>query len=69
MPCNKVELLNASYRKKHEYIWFRDRDLNGFYVIQDFQDWLGLGIPLGQPFSLDFKFQTFLQNYISVFIL
>ena len=23
-------LLNVSYHKKHDYIWFRDKDLNGF---------------------------------------
>ena len=23
-------VLNASYHKKHEYIWFRGGDLNGF---------------------------------------
>ena len=37
-------------------------DLNGFTDIQNFQDWLGLGMPLDHPSSLGF--QISLQNYI-----
>ena len=41
--------------------------LKGFCDILDFQDRLGLCMPMGQTLSLGF--QTVLQNYISIFII
>ena len=58
----RLVLLNASYHKKHDYIWF---NLNGFWDIRTSRKvrapaWLRVW---------DFKFQTFLQNLLSVFII
>ena len=55
-------LLNASYRKKHEYIWFRGEDLNGFLDINT----LTIGWALAcLKFSLcvqNFKISNFLAK-------
>ena len=37
-------LLNVSYHKIHEYIWFRGRDLNGFRDIKTFMK-MERGVP------------------------
>ena len=42
-------LLNASYHEKHEYIWFRGGDLNGFGDIKPFMKWRGWGMPRHTP--------------------
>ena len=40
-------LLNVSYYKTPEYIWFRDGDRNGFQDIKPFYEVKGVGMPLG----------------------
>ena len=37
-------LLNVLLNKKHEYIWYRGGDLNGFWDISDLKNWLALGM-------------------------
>ena len=47
--------LNASYSKKHEYVWIRNRDLYGFRDIKPIMKSMGWGMPrnaTGTSFSV-----------------
>ena len=37
-------LLNVSYYKIYEYIWFKGGDMNGFRDIKAFMKWRGWGL-------------------------
>ena len=46
---SKSLLLNASYHEKHEYIWFRDGDLNTFQDIKPYMKMNRVGHARAHP--------------------
>ena len=64
LGTSQTVLLNASYCKKHKYIWFKGGDLN----IQEFKNCFSLGMPVGQPLGLKFSISNFLAKlYINIY--
>ena len=45
-------LLDGSYHKKQEYLWFRSWDLKMFFDISPFYEVNGWDMPLGDPRSV-----------------
>ena len=60
--------VSVTYHKKHEYIWLRGLNLNGFIDILDFKGWLDFFMPPVQPLIQEFQISNFLAKlYINIY--